>query len=184
MERIMQDELAARRDWFHAVLAEFEGPLLRYTAGITHDLDAARDVVQDAFIRLYRVAGRETVNQPGPWLYKVCRNRAVDVLRKRRFVEPLDEGLLRRRPAPVPDPASAAAEHDDAVSVLELVAALPRSEQEVIRLRFQAGLKYREISDVTGLSVSNVGYLLHNAVRHIRRALNRKERLLAQGALP
>jgi hypothetical protein len=52
--------------------------------------------------------------------------------------------------------------------VLELLATLPRNQREVVYLRFQGGLSYREISAVTGLSVSNVGFLLHTAVRAIR----------------
>jgi RNA polymerase sigma-70 factor (ECF subfamily) len=41
-----------------------------------------------------------------------------------------------------------------------------------VRLKFQAGLSYREISRVTELSVSNVGYLIHTAIRTLRRQLH------------
>jgi RNA polymerase sigma-70 factor (ECF subfamily) len=45
---------------------------------------------------------------------------------------------------------------------------LPDNQQEVIRLKVQNGLSYREISEVTGLSVSNVGFLLHKGIKTIR----------------
>ena len=51
---------------------------------------------------------------------------------------------------------------------------LTETEREVIRLKFQNELSYREISEITGLSVSNVGYLLHRGLRSLREMLNRQ----------
>ena len=48
---------------------------------------------------------------------------------------------------------------------------LPQNQREVIRLKVQNGLSYREISEVTGLSVSNVGFLLHKGLKTIRERL-------------
>ncbi|MGB7324809.1 MAG: sigma factor-like helix-turn-helix DNA-binding protein [Rubripirellula sp.] len=45
---------------------------------------------------------------------------------------------------------------------------LPARQQEVIRLKVHGGLSYREISDLTGLSVSNVGYLLSTGLATVR----------------
>ncbi len=59
--------------------------------------------------------------------------------------------------------------------VLEELARLPENQQEVVRLKFQAGLRYREISRVTGLSVSNVGFLLHTALKTIRGRVGREQ---------
>lgn len=48
---------------------------------------------------------------------------------------------------------------------------LPTNQQEVIRLKVESGLSYREISELTGLSISNVGYLLHTGLTSIRTRL-------------
>jgi RNA polymerase sigma-70 factor (ECF subfamily) len=55
--------------------------------------------------------------------------------------------------------------------VLGVLATLPENQQEVIRLKFQDGLSYREISGVTGLTVSNVGFLIHTGVKMVRQRL-------------
>lgn len=60
---------------------------------------------------------------------------------------------------------------DTSSEVLRLLETLPENQQEVVRLKFQNGLSYREISEITGLSVSNVGYLLHAAIQTLRRKL-------------
>ncbi|MHC5024337.1 MAG: sigma-70 family RNA polymerase sigma factor, partial [Planctomycetota bacterium] len=52
--------------------------------------------------------------------------------------------------------------------ILALVAELPGRQQEVLRLKFQAGLSYREIATVLDLTVSHVGVLIHNAIKAVR----------------
>jgi RNA polymerase sigma-70 factor (ECF subfamily) len=56
----------------------------------------------------------------------------------------------------------------DSSKTLELLRSLPANQQEVVRLKFQSGLSYREIASVTGMSVSNVGYLIHVAVKKLK----------------
>ena len=73
-------------------------------------------------------------------------------------------------------PASAAVEktiekRDDERHALAALEKLPERQQEVIRLKFQGGLSYREISRVTGLSESNVGYLIHTGLKAVREEL-------------
>lgn len=62
--------------------------------------------------------------------------------------------------------------HETSSQLLLLLERLPTNQQEVIRLKFQGGLKYREIAEVTGLSVSNVGVLLHTGLKRLRVLMN------------
>ncbi len=53
--------------------------------------------------------------------------------------------------------------------VVRLVGGLPETQREVVLLKFQNGLSYKEIARVTQHSVSNVGYLLHTAIKTLRK---------------
>ena len=55
--------------------------------------------------------------------------------------------------------------------ILQVVETLPKNQREVIYLKFQCDLSYKEISDITRLSVTNVGFLIHSAVRAIRKQM-------------
>ena len=66
------------------------------------------------------------------------------------------------------DPAGAFAVSEDSDRVNVLIGELPENQQKVIRLKFYSGLKYREISEATGLSEGNVGFLLHKAIGTLR----------------
>src|SRR5262249_10130748 len=80
--------------------------------------------------------------------------------------------LLESEPSPAAhSPSDAAEQRDTASAVLRMLETLPENQQEVVRLKFQDGLSYKEIAAITGLSVSNVGFLIHTAIRTLRTRL-------------
>ena len=105
------------------------------------------------------------------WLFTVCRNRALDVRKKEGRMGELNEVELDRRSSGAEAPAAVAERNDTAAKVLALVGTLPVNQREVVRLKFQDGMSYKEISSITSLSVSNVGFLLHTAIKSLRTQL-------------
>ena len=160
-----------RREWMRAVLAEFEGPLVRYAARITGDLERGRDVAQETFLRLWKSAPEGEGKRLAQWLFTVCRNRAVDVLRKESRMGRLSDAAAAATVSGEPSPAAVAQRRDLAAVAAGVLDSLPANQQEVIRLKLEAGFSYREISDITGLSVSNVGFLIHTGLKRIRERL-------------
>ncbi|HXF11399.1 MAG TPA: sigma-70 family RNA polymerase sigma factor, partial [Desulfuromonadaceae bacterium] len=146
-------------------------PLVRYAAQITGDLDRARDVVQDTFIRLCDEKQEKVGPHLAAWLFKVCRNRALDVQRKESRMKTLDQTEINSRAGDGPSPAAALEQREAANEVLQLLGTLSKNQQEVVRLKFQNGLSYQEISDVTNLTVSNVGVLIHTALKTLRQKM-------------
>ncbi len=59
-------------------------------------------------------------------------------------------------------------QREDASRVLRMLDDLPPNQREVIRLKFQNGFSYKEISRISGHSVSNVGFLIHTGLKTIR----------------
>ncbi|HEY2158926.1 MAG TPA: sigma-70 family RNA polymerase sigma factor [Isosphaeraceae bacterium] len=157
--------------WIQAAVERFQRPLTLYAGRMLGDDDAARDVVQDTFLRLC-AQDRETIEpRLAEWLFTVCRNRALDVLRKERRMTQLSDDHARVRPGPDRDPADSAASRDSAAKALRLLDSLPPSQRDVIRLKFQNDFSYQEISRISGHSVSNVGYLIHVGLKTLRRQL-------------
>jgi len=159
----MHDPGKAR--WIAETLERFELPLLRFATKLLRDDDRARDVVQETFLQLCQQPREEIESHLAPWLFRVCRNRALDLRRKETrvdLVETPDAADQR------PDPAQIAQHREDAGTVMRILETLPENQQEAVYLRFQSGLSYAEIAEITGHSVSNVGVLLHTAVKKIR----------------
>ena len=157
-------------------LRRYERPLVSYAKAITGDLESARDAVQETFLRLSRqdVAALET--RLAPWLFFVCRNCALDHCRKAsRFTgQPVDEN----RPSESLSPDAEAELAEDSVLLKRLVDQLPQAQRELVKLKYEAGLSYKEMSETTRMSVSNVGVQLHAAIQTLRRLWN-NERVLS-----
>jgi RNA polymerase sigma-70 factor (ECF subfamily) len=168
----MNNGHAVETEWVRGVLLRFEGDLLRYARRIVGDEEHARDVVQETFLKLWRNDRQAIDGHLVEWLYTVCRNQAVDVRRKEQRMQLLAEESLAVQESTETAPATFAERQDSAAHVLDLVDRLPANQQEVIRLKFQSGLSYREISRVTGLTVSHVGVLIHTGLKSIRIKLN------------
>jgi RNA polymerase sigma factor (sigma-70 family) len=158
--------------WVPSVLAEFEQPLTRYAAHITGDVDRAREVVQDTFLKLLRQKPAQIRDHLAQWLYTVCRNRALDVLRKERRMTGISDAQLRLQTHSGPAVSATMEQEEQLADVLNILSTLPTNQQEVIRLKFQSDLSYGEISQVTNLSVSNVGFLIHTGLKTIRERVN------------
>jgi len=154
--------------WVQDAVARYESPLTLYAARLLGDADSARDVVQETFLRLCSQDRAAIQSRLAEWLFTVCRNRALDVLRKESRMSRLSEEHVHRCLSHAPSPPDAAERRELAGRVLELIETLPASQREVIRLKFQNGFSYQEISRISGHSVSNVGYLIHSGMKTLR----------------
>jgi RNA polymerase sigma factor (sigma-70 family) len=157
-----------------SAVVQYERPLLAYALRIVGDVDRARDVVQETFAKLCADPPRADVNGHLPqWLYTVCRNAALDARRKEKRTMPmLDTAVAETIPSPHPRPDESAERSDSTSQVRRLLARLSDDQQEAIRLKFQHGMSYRQISGITGHSESNVGFLIHSGIKTIRSMMN------------
>lgn len=149
-------------------LDRYERVLISYAKEITGDLESARDTVQETFLRLSRQDVVALEPRLRPWLFLVCRNCALDHRRKvvRFSTEPLeDNDWVSDEPSALARAMAA----EDAGRLRELVSGLPRQQRELIKLKFEAGLSYREMAEALKTSVSTVGVQLHDAIKTLRR---------------
>jgi RNA polymerase sigma-70 factor (ECF subfamily) len=157
--------------WIETVVARWELPLIQYAQRILGRAHDARDVVQDAFLRLCREDRSELEPRLVAWLFTVCRNGAIDRLRKEPPMHIHASTGLAEAAAPPHSPAAGLERQEAASGLLGALAALTPNQQDCIRLKFQQGLSYQQISALTGLSVGNVGYLIHVGLRALRERL-------------
>lgn len=155
-------------NFFERVFAEHNVPLTRYATRLLGDADRARDVVQDTFVKLM-AQSQSTINGHAvEWLFTVCRNRAMDVMRKEHRMTRFEDGEVERVTDVDPRPGRTLERAETHAAMLRLIERLPANQQEVVRLKFQNGFSYKEISRITDLSVGNVGFLIHTAVARLR----------------
>jgi len=170
---VMQpDEASAEPPGWETIeelFAALESPLLSYAFRLVGELSVAEDMVQEAFMKLH--AQFEKVREPRRWLYRTVHNQALNLRRQTNKIVPLDTqentpaATDATDPQPPPDEQIA---HWEGIGLVRLsLEALDERSRELVRLKFNEGLSYREISSRTGLKVGYVGYLLHHALKSI-----------------
>jgi len=163
--RVGAGESAACRSLMEAHLGRIHGFAWRMLG----DAGDAEDVAQEAFLRLWRQAGKWRAEaRVGTWLHRVAHNLCVDRLRKRR-------GDSGEQPPDLPDPAPgpAAERHRAQVarSVEIALARLPERQRAAIALVHYQELGNIEAADIMGVSVEAMESLLSRGRRGLREAL-------------
>lgn len=161
---------ATTQSWVAGVVDRFERPLLAYACRmLAGDQTTAQDAVQETFLRLCR-GDRESIEpRLAAWLFSVCRSRVIDMQRTQNAT-PTDPSSFDV-PDPMPDVSQTFCDAEDKVHLDACLTLLSPRQQEVLRLRMAAGLSYGEIAEVTGMTVGNVGFHLHEAIRNLRQKL-------------
>lgn len=163
------EEGAGKKASLREVFDAEESPLLRYAHGLVGQRETAEDLVQDAFLRLH--AHWDEVTHPRAWLFRCIRNLALNHLRDHRRETPLDGDREWESQNPGPEETLGKLE---AIGTLQLlIAELQEDDRALISLKYREGLKYEQISERTGLSIGNVGYKLHHALKNLADSLRR-----------
>ena len=146
------------------------GVALRVALSIVRDHGRAEDVVQDAFVSVWRkggsyAAGRGDVRS---WLIAIVRNRAIDTLRARRTSDVDDDAVLRSIPDPgpsVPDQVVASLEGE---SVRAAMRKLSREQRQAIALAYGESRSHAEVAAITGLPLGTVHGRIRLGLRHLK----------------
>lgn len=164
----------ARLQAFERIVADRESALLRYVMRLINDRDAAQDVVQETFLRLHRnwQPEMDTPEAASNWLYRVAHNCAVDHVRKEVRRSRLHERHSAEQAdwAP-PDRGQGFRISEAAERAAAALQALNLRERQLVILKVYEQKSYREISAITDLTETNIGYILHHAMKKLARAL-------------
>lgn len=136
---------------------------------VLHDTGDAEDVVQEIFAQLWRnpssfVAGRGSL---GAWLVVVARNRAIDVVRRRRSSDPVELFDLPSR-LNLADEAERNVLMERVRSVL---ATLPGEQRQSLELAFFEGLSHSEVAERTGEPLGTIKTRIRLALISLRKAM-------------
>jgi RNA polymerase sigma-70 factor, ECF subfamily len=156
-------------------LIEREAPrLVRFAYGMLGSLDEAEDVVQDTLIRLWENAASWTPDaRIGTWLHRVCYNRAIDALRRRRPVA--DESALEDL-ADDTDTADAAMMRAETIlSVRDAIERLPGRQRTAVLLFHFQDFSQRDAASVMGISEDAFESMLARARRQLKRLIGEGE---------
>ena len=134
----------------------------------------AQDLTATTFERAWKLRSRyrSTIAAISTWLFGIARNVLKEHLRKSRLSGQRIESITRSEEIPANADIEIIIQQQQAKEHLrKILLELPDREQDLIALKYGAGLTNREIAKITSLSESNVGSILHRTVNNIRTQL-------------
>jgi RNA polymerase sigma-70 factor, ECF subfamily len=175
---LVQSALAGRESGFEELVRRYQRPIAAYVYRMVGDYDAALDLTQEVFIKVYNSLGRyRSEFKFSTWIYKIAHNAAIDHLRRHNAREQTlsssdapertEVVLESRRLTPEQE-----SERNERCSEIEtVVQLLPHAYRELIVLRHSHDLSYDEIAEVTGLPLGTVKNRLFRAREAMREEL-------------
>jgi RNA polymerase sigma-70 factor (ECF subfamily) len=158
-------------------VTRYQGSLVRFAGRLLGDADAAQDVVQETFLQVARYPRRLLgVHSCHNWLLKVARNIGITRIRRdsraRRHAEEFGRRAALEAAGKTEGVSGTLETEELREKVRAEIDALTPQYREVLLLKVQEDKSYREIAEITGLTVTNVGYRLHRAMKELTARLD------------
>ncbi len=136
-------------------------PLYTIALRITGRRDTAEDAVQELFLKLQTSLPPKELQKPRAYLFKAARNAALDILRRTPVHENVEDYTQL--------PAQETVQISDVEEALE---SLPEQQRSIVTIHINAGLKFREIAEITETPLGTVLWRYNKALATLRDILN------------
>jgi RNA polymerase sigma-70 factor (ECF subfamily) len=165
LARLGQHDEAAMEEIFR----RYSGPVYSVALRVLHDTGQAEDVLQEVFFQLWRnpTAFIQDRGSLGAWLVVVARNRSIDLLRRRKPSDSVEDVILA-------SPVNVADEAERNVmmqKVRQVLAELPPDQRKSLELAYFEGLSHTEIASRTGDPLGTVKTRIRQALITLRKAI-------------
>jgi RNA polymerase sigma-70 factor (ECF subfamily) len=178
---LVQTAIAGREASFEELVRRYQRPIAAYVYRMVGDYDAALDLTQEVFIRVYNSLARyRSEFKFSTWIYKIAHNAAIDHLRRYAVREQALVGGFEgeRREISIESrfltPEQESEREERRSEIESVVQLLPAAYRELIVLRHSHDLSYDEIAEVTGLPLGTVKNRLFRAREAMRELLLRR----------
>lgn len=172
---LIADAILGREDGFEELVRRYQRPITGYVYRMLNDYEAALDVTQEVFIKVYNSLERYSSDYKfSTWLYRIAHNAAIDYMRRNSMVKQSIEAenadgtyqLQLESPNPTPEQERERTEWRNEID--SVVKCLPIAYRDLIILRHSQDLSYDEIAEVTGLPLGTVKNRLFRAREMMR----------------
>ncbi|NMA43968.1 MAG: RNA polymerase sigma factor [Oligosphaeraceae bacterium] len=153
---------------FEAIFHRYETRIVAFACKYMNSPDLAKDVCQEVFLKL--IAKPPSVlayDKLGPWLFKVTRNLAIDKQRRRKFEITGDE-LNFREAREESTPLKTLSARNDAKLIRKLVEQLPQDLKDVVELRIDGDVPFKEIAQILDIPQGTALWRMHRAMGILR----------------
>lgn len=151
-------------------------PVYHYLIAVFGNPAEAEDITQETFLQLYKALHRgQTIENLRPWIFRVAHNLAINQIKRKQFVDPLDahswDELRQMLPDPGLNPEQRILQQERFEQVHAALGRLSMQERQCLHLRAE-GFRYREIGEVLGIDAKSAAEYLRRGIKKLMRQNN------------
>jgi len=178
-QKLIRRILKGDRPSFEKLMHQYNKRMFNFIYRMVRDEEVAIELTQDFFIKIYSVIQKYNFQYKfSTWAYRICYNLVIDHVRKHPvYVDSLDQNPLTRKQLARTDQVvredgfSVLAKREMSEYIWNVVERIPEKYKHLILLRYQQGLKYDEIAEITDLPVGTVKNRIFKAKDLIRKEI-------------
>lgn len=156
-----------RRELFTAAYYKHAPELMRHARSMVNDFEVSEDLVQDAFVKAWLYLVRQgKIHTMRAFLHHILNNLIVDGYRRHK-ASSLDK-LLERGYEPGADDCERLVDALDGRRAFKLIDRLPATYRHVLRMKYEHGLSYKEISRLTGQQQNTIAVQVHRGLEKLK----------------
>ena len=157
-----------------------------YVRMMVHNDDVADDLTQEVLIKVVKVLDEGRYTDKGrflPWVLRIAHNRVLDYFRAQKQVKTISESsagfdILGNKNLAEPSIEDSIISEQRAEEIRALVEELPEEQREVVKMRYYEGLSFKEIAELTGVSINTALGRMRYALINMRQLIKRKNLVL------
>lgn len=176
LDKVAQADEAALKALYDLTSSKLYGVALR----VVSNRSWAEDVLQEAFLTIWRVAGdyKASLSPPMAWLCLIVRSRGLDFLRRRTSERadtalPLDDVMAETMAGDAPNPMDTALAGEQAWALHQCLSQLENRQREVVSLAYLRDLSHGELAEQLKLPLGTVKTWVRRGLEQLRGCMAR-----------
>jgi RNA polymerase sigma-70 factor (ECF subfamily) len=157
-----------------------------YVRMMVKDSDVADDLTQEVLIKVVKVLDEGRYTDKGrflPWVLRIAHNRVLDYFRAQKQDKTISESsagfdLLGSKNFAEPSIEDSIISEQRAEEIRALVEELPEEQREVVKMRYYEGLSFKEIAELTGVSINTALGRMRYALINMRQMIKKRNLVL------
>jgi RNA polymerase sigma factor (sigma-70 family) len=186
-QELVKSYLAGNQPSLEVLIRRHQRKVFGYILTVVRDRDLAEDIFQDTFFKVINKLNEGLYNEEGKflqWVMRIAHNLTIDHFRRDKRMPTysgneefdifdtlsspernVEQGIIRDQI------------HSDVVGLIEL---LPDEQREVLKMRIYAELSFKEIADITGVSINTALGRMRYALMNLRKIIKEKELIITE----
>lgn len=182
---LVQDYIAGNEESLSVLIKRHESRIYGFIYSKIADRDTSNDIFQDTFIKVIKTLKSKSYNEEGkflPWVMRIAHNLIIDHFRKNKkmplFRETDEFSIFSVMSDDSPSIENKIISEQVEFDIKRLIDELPNDQKEVLMMRMYQDMSFKEISEITGVSINTSLGRMRYALMNLRKVIDKHQIVL------